>query len=222
VQSPTWVASLYLKTMTRKTKHRNFKKVVAIVGDGFTEKIYFDQLKELEQLEDVVIKPELPGKAHKGGSYKRIIESAKSLIEKGYDHVYCLIDFDTVISEKKIAAFKNDVACLDPDCFTVYINNPCFETWILLHFEKTAKLFGSCEEVSTKILPHIKGYNKRQDYLKRKNIYKALRPYLDKAIQNAASLEPDRSDHSDKKPRAEIFKIFKVLNLPPPQTHLNK
>lgn len=200
--------------MSRRIAHRNFKKTVAIVGDGFTEKIYFDQLKELEELEDIVIKPELPRKSHKGGSYKRIIETAKSLIEEGYDHVYCLIDFDTVISEKKITAFKNDVACLDQSCFTVYINNPCFETWLLLHFEKTTKLFNTCEEVSTRILPYIKDYSKRQDYLKRKNIYKSLRLHLNKAIQHAKSLELNRSDHSDKQPRAEIFKIFKVLNIP--------
>lgn len=199
--------------MTRKTEHRNFKKTVAIVGDGFTEKIYFDQLKELEELEDVVIKPELPRKAHKGGSYRRTIETAKSLIKEGYDHVYCLVDFDTVISEKKITAFKNDIASLDRNCVTVYVNNPCFETWILLHFEKTAKLFNTCEEVSVRILPYIKDYNKRQDYLKRKNIYKSLRPYLDNAIQHAASLELNRHNHSDKQPRAEIFKIFTALNI---------
>ena len=184
------------------------------MGDGFTEKIYFDQLKELEELEDVVIKPQLPGKAHKGGSYKRIIETAKSLIEEGYDHVYCLIDFDTVISEKKITAFKNDIACLDHNCFTVYINNPCFETWLLLHFEKTTKLFNTCEEVSTRILPYIKDYSKRQDYLKRKNIYKSLKLHLGNAIQHATFLELKRSDHSDKHPRAEVFKIFKALNIP--------
>jgi hypothetical protein len=200
--------------MARKIQHRNFKKTVAIVGDGFTEKIYFDQLKEMESLDNIIIKPELPRKAHKGGAYKRTIETAKSLLEKGYDYVYCLIDFDTVISEKNIAAFKKDIACLDQNYFTVYVNNPCFETWILLHFEKTAKLFSSCEEVSTKILPHTKDYNKRQDYFKRKNIYRLLKPYLAKAIQHAASLEVNRSDHSDKQPRAEIFKIFKTLNIP--------
>lgn len=63
--------------MTRKIQHKNFRKKVAIVGDGFTEKIYFDQLKELEALDNVIIKPELPGKAHKGGSYKRTIETEK-------------------------------------------------------------------------------------------------------------------------------------------------
>lgn len=41
--------------MARATKNREFLRRIAVVGDGVTEKIYFEQLKETERLKDVVI-----------------------------------------------------------------------------------------------------------------------------------------------------------------------
>src|SRR5690606_27609054 len=95
--------------MARPDKKRKLLRRIAVVGDGVTEKIYFEQLKEIERIKDVVIKPELPSKSSKGGSYKKAINTAKSLAEEGYDHVYCLIDFDTVLSENKLADFIQEL-----------------------------------------------------------------------------------------------------------------
>lgn len=126
-----------------------------------------------------MIKPELPSKSSKGGTYKKVINTAKSLVENGYDHVYCLIDFDIILSENKIIEFIQDSKAINNKEITIYINNPCFETWILLHFEKTGKGFNDCEAVSKDIIKHLNGYNKTQKYFRKINLYKALRPYLE-------------------------------------------
>ncbi len=195
--------------MARIDKKRQFIRRVAIVGDGVTEKIYFEQLKELEHTKDVVIKPELPTKSAKGGLFKKAINTAKSLVDEGYDHVYCLIDFDTVLSENKLAEFTQELKWVDNKKITVYINNPCFETWVLVHYEKTGKAFANCDTVGKAITGHLKDYCKNQEYLRKKNLYKTLRPHLEtNAIPNAAFLEDNREGKGDSYPRAEVFKFF--------------
>ncbi len=195
--------------MARPDKKRKFIRRIAVVGDGVTEKIYFEQLKELERIKDVVIKPELPSKSSKGGSYKKAINTAKSLVEEGYNHVYCLIDFDTLLSENKLAEFTQELKKTDSKKITVYINNPCFETWVLVHYEKTGKAYADCDTVGKAITKHLNDYCKNQEYLRKKNLYKTLRPQLETdAIPNAAFLEDDRAAKGNNHPRAEVFKFF--------------
>lgn len=55
----------------------------------------------------------------------------------------------------------------------------------------------------------MKGYCKNQAYLRKKNLYKTLRPYLEpNAIPNAIFLENSREEKSNNYPRAEVFKFF--------------
>lgn len=195
--------------MARPDKKREFIRRIAVVGDGFTEKIYFEQLKELERIKDVVIKPELPSKSSKGGSFKKAINTAKSLVEDGYNHVYCLIDFDTVLSENKLVEFTQELKGIDNKEITIYINNPCFETWVLMHYEKTGKAFADCDTVGKAINKHLNDYCKNQEYLRKKNLYKTLRPHLEaNAIPNAAFLENDREEKGNNYPRAEVYKFL--------------
>jgi hypothetical protein len=195
--------------MARNITLRKPLKRIAIVGDGFTEKIYFEQLKEFEQLSNFAIKPELPRKSKAGGSYKRVLETAKDLSALGYDFVYALIDYDTVISENASGEFDSEIADLDDQKISVYINNPCFETWILLHYERTGKLFKNCDEVERQVVTHIKDYCKNQEYLEKKNIYKCLRPEVEKkAIPNAQFLEKNRGQYDVTYPRAEVYKFL--------------
>ena len=195
--------------MARPDKKRKFLRRIAVVGDGVTEKIYFEQLKEIERIKDIVIKPELTSKSSKGGSYKKAINTAKSLEEEGYDHVYCLIDFDTVLSENKLSDFTQELKGINTEEITIYINNPCFETWVLVHYEKTGKAFSDCDTVGKTVTKHLKDYCKHQEYLRKKNLYKTLRPQLEtNAIPNAEFLEDNREEKGTNYPRAEVFKIF--------------
>lgn len=195
-------------TMVRTHKNKKLLRRIAIVGDGITEKIYFEQLREEEHIKDVVIKPELPSKSSKGGSYRKTISSAKFLVEDGYDHVYCLIDLDTVLTENKLAEFNQELQSINKKEITIYINNPCFETWVLVHYNKTGKAFTNCAAVEKDIIKHLKDYCKEQEYLRKKNLYRLLRPNLDQAIRNAEFLENDRESKGNNYPRAEVYKFF--------------
>ncbi|WP_031597355.1 RloB domain-containing protein [Ferrovum myxofaciens] len=57
---------------------------------------------------------------------------------------------------------------------------PCFEVWILLHFERTDASFGSCHEVIQRVCSHLPRYEKTD-----KEISKHLIDHLDTALANA-------------------------------------
>lgn len=89
--------------MGNKINRKSFKKSIAIVGDGLCEKIYFEQMKAFEKDLVFQIKPELP---KQGGSWKKVFEKAKELLEKATDEVHCLIDYDKINEEKAYQAYQ--------------------------------------------------------------------------------------------------------------------
>lgn len=197
-----------------KRKQRNLKpiKTYAIVGDGYSEKIYFEKLRAFEKLQGLTIKPELPHKSGKGGTYVRVFNKAEALVNQGYDGVYCLIDLDTVYAENNYDAYLKRRTALEKKGVTVLESNPCFEMWLLLHFEFTAKLFENCKSVERFICQHtpLNDYHKSRDYHNQKNLYATLKPMLaTNAIPNAKRLElNEKQEASTRLPRCHIFKVF--------------
>ena len=200
---------------SRPIKRRNSLPIYAIVGDGYSEKIYFEQLREVEKIKNIQIKPDLPNRSGKGASFVRVMEKAEQLLEQGYDKVYCIIDFDTVIKEQKTGSFSANKARLEKKGIVVLICNPCFEIWYLLHFKKTGKLFSNCDSVADVLKQEtdLTDYSKEQAYYNKKNLYKYLRLKLPTAFENAQFLEIDRDTQGLYFPKAEIFKIIQALVL---------
>ncbi|QZE15334.1 RloB family protein [Halosquirtibacter laminarini] len=197
--------------MARNRKSRKTNNSVAIVGDGPTEQIYFNQMKETESLRNHNIKPELPCRAGRGGGHMRVLNRIDELLEEGHDHIYCLIDYDKVIEEGNVQKFESECRRFDPDRVTILINNPSFEMWYVSHFTRTGKLFKNGKEVETYLKKYIPSYSKSRNYLIKKNIYNHLEPKITSAISNAKSLEHKRSDKSERYPRAEVFKLVEKL-----------
>jgi len=194
----------------RRINNRSTQKQVYIIGDGHSEKIYFEQLKVNEDIKGLNIKPELP--VHSG--YKSIFTKAKAYIKEDKEcKVYCLIDFDKIVEEGKVKQFNKDLeAVLKNKQIQVFINNPCFEFWFLCHFEKRTGAFKNCDAVANELKKYVTDYCKRQDYLRKKGIYSHLRPNMvSHAIPNSEFLESDRENRSDYYPRSEVYKLLKVL-----------
>lgn len=80
--------------MARQGNPQQKRYRVAIVGDGQTERIYFDNIRDADRPGNLVIFPDSPKKI---GNYKGVLERAEILTED-YDRVYALIDFDKVIT----------------------------------------------------------------------------------------------------------------------------
>jgi hypothetical protein len=183
-------------------------KSIAIVGDGQTEKIYFDKLKEVEGLRNVRLKPDLPKNV---GSYKGVFDKAESLYEQGYDEVYCLIDMDKVLSDNTLAKYLTDKKRIEKKEIIVFESNTCIEFWFLLNFVKTTKSFSNCESVEKELQKSIPNYSKNQQYLVQANIYKLLKTNLSKAVENGEWIEENHLGDNYNSSKSEIFKLIKIL-----------
>ncbi len=197
--------------MARKENFRKLKSEgTAVVGDGLCEKLYFDQMKAAEKLTSN-IEPKLP----KSGSWSTVFETVDKLLSNAaYSHIYCLIDYDTVIrSKNETEKYLNRKKELEnTKRVTVFECNPCFEMWFLVHYEKTSRLFEHCDSVASYLnKKHITDYCKTEEYYKKKRIYEHLKPKQPTAILNAEFFELDREDFSIKYPRAEVYKLIQIL-----------
>ena len=147
--------------MARNKQYRKSKKVYAIVVDGQTEVWYFQLLKKHEKLANIDLKPALPKKKKLEEQYETMLDN----IELGYDKVFWLLDFDTILKEEretgkgqpsKLIQVKEWKTTLEKqENVHVLINMPCLEYWYLLHFLDTSKSFEQCDNVIQELSKHL-------------------------------------------------------------------
>jgi hypothetical protein len=204
--------------MARPIKRKVSPKRIAIVGDGLTEKWYFQQLKAAEpSLRGILaIEPKLP----KASGFRHCLATAETLCKEDYDEVHCLIDYDQVLYEDAVVFLNTRTEML----FTrygskiyLYVLNPCFEIWLYLHFQYSTKSFENCGKVEKKVAGFLPGYNKSNQFWESNNVYSILRKDLFfEAVKNAHTLEKIREKDQHHLPRAEMYKLMAHL-IPPTQ-----
>ena len=200
----------------RTSKNKPASKTCAIIGDGFSEKIYFEGMRAHEKLSGLGIFPELPSQGAKGGTFQKVFKKAKESLDLNYDLVFCLIDMDTVFREGKIAVFEQERSKIEKRGAVVMELNPCFEIWFLLHFQKTGRPFNDCDSVAREICKSTEfaDYCKEQAYHQKQNFYEKLRPLLETAaIPNSAFLEKNRDLQGANFPRSQLFELFIKLKI---------
>ena len=79
--------------MSKMRKTRRSPVTIAIVGDGYTEKLYFEDYKNTVRPKGLKVLPKLPGKRKDGIG---ILHDAVSLKNDGINHVVALIDMDVI------------------------------------------------------------------------------------------------------------------------------
>ena len=96
------------------------KQTIAIIGEGATEKHYFDQLKEnekirLEQKNLTILPKKTPSKGYK---CTEIVDRAMEQVEDyDVDFVFCVLDNDTICDNvKNKENFESKLAELDSFC----------------------------------------------------------------------------------------------------------
>lgn len=125
-----------------KESREPYDKVLIVCEGEKTEPHYLIALRDHLELSQANIKID----PDSDSSPTSVVKYAKQLIKDNqkdpYNHVFCVIDrdrhtcFDTAIAQ--ISGFKNKNTKLHE-----IVSNPCFEYWILLHFNYTTKLFGT-------------------------------------------------------------------------------
>lgn len=106
---------------------------------------------------------------------------------KGFDHVYCVIDRDSHHEPNFLEALALGEA--NKDKVTVLTSYPCFEFWLLLHFEYTRAPFMPAGGVSAadRVLQSLKTKPDMAAYAKGKvgGLFEKLLPLLPDARKHA-------------------------------------
>ena len=198
--------------MARRIVNKRERKIkYAIIGEGITEWHYFNGMKRFECL-NYDIKPELP----KHSNLDSIKNKALELKKKGYDKVFCVIDFDVIIDDsrklQKIIKYQKQYKAI------IWLETmPCIEYWFLLHFLSTysSRIYLNFKEVKVELIKHIKNYDKSNDFFKKNSLYEILSSNGKKDIalcNGRKSLIEKRKSDNPYYSYTKMQEIFKELN----------
>jgi hypothetical protein len=83
------------------------------------------------------------------------------------------------------------------------ISNPCFELWLLLHFEQCRSHLRGYEAVVVKLKEHVPDYDKEVSF-------RHFESRVTTAIENAKSLDASGNDH-DKNPSTSVWRLVETI-----------
>ena len=189
-----------------------------IIGEGITEFYYFQSLRDVYK--QVVFKPDCP----KNTSIKELGKKIREAAEKGYTHIFCIIDMDTKNKESEHTQYENLKAK-----FAKPINKPkkgifckveffethlCTELFFRYYFGYT-----SCPYENQKSL--IKDLNIKVKYEKTIKFFsksKGLHSYfeseggsLENAITNAEKSMKEKEKNDRDYTYSELGRLMKAL-----------
>ena len=144
------------------------------------------------------------------GVVEDLLKSAKQeeLDLKDGDILACFIDVD--FKNGRDQELRAAMKLARQNNISVFLSNPCFEIWYLLHFRYSTKLYGSNEEVIKELGCYI------SDYSKSKDVYNLIENKIDQALLNTKRLESyhlenGTNDRLKKLPSTEAYKLIEMI-----------
>ena len=198
--------------LVRRSQKRRDKRTILLVGEGEeTERNYFDAIKR----EDIVAKRfAVTVKKRHGVSPERVVEEAIGYKEQAesrgedFDEVWCVLDVEG--SEKR-DSLEAAVRLAEENGITLYLSNPCFEVWLLSHFERRSRAYNNCDVVIVRLNRKWRTLC-RQDYRKNDDrIYQRVSGLTEEAIENARLVR--EVDHRDIENTADCNSSTEVYRL---------
>ena len=196
----------------RKPKREPYAKVLIVCEGAKTEPNYFNGLKDHYELNSANVEITGEGSSSPAG----IVEYAKQRYRKeqkagdSFDKVYCVFDQDRHETYKQ--ALQAIADARPKAIFHAITSVPCFEYWLLLHFEYTTKLYyggktnSPCRQVLDDLKKHIPRYEKGA-----RNLFDELRERLEYAKTNAPrSLDAARRTGTDN-PSTKVHELVDFL-----------
>ncbi len=149
------------RSFQRRPGRKHPRSLTLIVCEGETERLYFEAAKVRHRLTTTEV---FVAKNTKGSAPIGVVEWAekKSREPGGFDHIFCVFDRD---DHESFARARDKIRTLanrktKPLPIREAISVPCFEVWVLLHFEKTDAPFDDCAQVTARVHRHLPHYEK--------------------------------------------------------------
>ena len=191
------------RSLRRRPGHKPPRGITLIVCEGKTEQAYFEAARTHYRLThaEVVIANNKVGSAPIS-----VVDCAERRSQEpgGYDQIYCVFDRDRHESFDRARAKIRMLASrrAKPLPMKEAISIPCFEVWVLLHFEQTDAPFDRCEDVSHRVRSHLPNYRKGDAGISRQ-----LLENVNTAIGHAVWLEA-RAGGNDLNPYTSVHEIL--------------
>jgi len=181
-------------------RRRKLRKVYCVLVEGETEKYYIDALRKAERC-PIKIKPSIVHQI----SLKDVKKYIKRYANEEYDKIFWVVDMDTYQDEKEEFCKIRQQISGDAE---ILVNCPCFEVWLLLHFEEVNREIHNCGTVINELKGYelMRNYDKTSGFYQRNNIYQKLKPYLNTAIVRAKKL-----DQNTVSTKAQIYKLVEEV-----------
>ena len=167
-----------------KRAHKPIRRRVLILCEGQTEKNYFQAIKEDPEYKQQLLAVHPQVVVAKNPSPDQIVQEAAARARKAreegnaYDKIWVVFDHDH--QPQRFAAYEHALR----QGFGIGFSAIAFETWYLLHFERSARAYDSAEALLDALTKHYPGYQKA-----RQNDFAYLKGKLPQALSNAAWLK---------------------------------
>lgn len=200
------------KLERRKAKRESYDKVLIVCEGGKTEPNYFIELVDHYKINSANVA--IDGSC--GSSPRSVFERAESLYQaeeiKGdsFDRVYCVFDKDRHVTYDETLA--SIVSKKPSSTFYATTSVPCFEYWLLLHFEYTTKPYARAgsssvgNEVLKKLVAVMPDYEKGG-----KKLFSSLFEQLEFAKSNAARALQEANDNHTDNPSTNVHELVEYL-----------
>ena len=207
------------KQLERKQGRRASYDRILIVSEGSkTEPNYFLEIRSTHRLHtaNVEVQP-----SELGTAPIQVVQYAKELFEDGdrykniqrraFEKVYAVFDRDDhdsyhealTLAASLDGKLRNDAK--QSVSFQAIVSIPCFELWLLLHFEDIQAPLDR-DEVLRHVKLHIPGYDKGVS-----NAFHITSAHLAVATQRAERLAARYSARSDPDPYTSVVELVKLL-----------
>ncbi len=103
-------------------------------------------------------------------------DARESVQTAPFDEVWCVVDTE---SRNHNPSWERGVDKATSNGLRLAWSNPCFEYWILLHFDRVGRNFYGYEGIKPHLRRHIPTYEKASDY------FEVLAPRIPRAIENS-------------------------------------
>lgn len=190
----------HLVDMVRRENIRSANTIWIFCEGEKTEKLYFQKLKTKERIW-INVKVTSPGNTDAVGLVKQTLKYKEQFIDG--DYVYCVFDRDRNTDQKLCEAKK----LAERNGIKLIFSNPCFEYWILCHFER---LSTRCElpEIKDKLNHYMTNYSKTDV-----RIYDKTESLLSVAIENAKRVNQTHSGRAEllsteSNPSTNVYEII--------------
>lgn len=193
------------RSLLRRGRQKLPRSITLIVCEGETEQIYFEaaRIKYGLTTAEIILADNTVGPAPIS-----VVECAEGKCAErgGYDQVFCVFDrdghesFDRARDRIRTLADRKKRPLPIKEAISV----PCFEFWVLLHFERTDAPFVKCAAVIQRIREqHMPGYEKADAAIAGKLMAK-----VDDALGNAAWVE-GRAENNGYNPYTSMHHVLK-------------